>query len=583
MKKFLLSLSAIALSATAFAGEVTFDFTTDSYGLPAYDENLGNNSPFVTVPSTITSGDVQIILNGENPEANCWRLWNDGLRAYSKGAPYFTVSTTNSENVTGVTFTAKSGCTFAVKGTDENVTSWEGDQKEISFQYTSATPEEKNSKNLAVFTITVTYGDTTLEVPETPEEPGDDEPTEVVNSIAEVANGVTLETNAVVTAQSTRGLILTDATGSIFYYNNNVDLTTYPIGTKVNVKAEVSSYGTGYQLSSSASLEVAGTETVTYPSPTEVTAAMAQEELENTVPHIATYVTAEGTLAISGNYYNITIPGLENGMGSLYTPTEDLKALLANGNTYKFTGYYTGVTNGKYLYMVLTNVELVSNGDNQEPEPGPEPDPEPTPSFTGKAVTFDFTDPTSLSATFDGEAIDFNDADATEYNLTGVTIFDEVISIYSIASEDASTMPRLFLSSSASAPGWTYRFYKDNTVTISAETGYKIEGIEFKATNLGNASVQFTGNGQFNNNVWTSSDNEAATEVVITKTESGNNPTISTMTVYYLVNETVGVNEITNVNAPIEYFNLQGQKVLNPSNGIFIIRQGDKTSKVVIR
>lgn len=45
-----------------------------------------------------------------------------------------------------------------------------------------------------------------------------------------------------------------------------------------------------------------------------------------------------------------------------------------------------------------------------------------------------------------------------------------------------------------------------------------------------------------------------------------------------------GVNDIIddNENAPVEFFNLQGIKVENPSNGIFIRRQGTKTTKVAI-
>ncbi len=42
----------------------------------------------------------------------------------------------------------------------------------------------------------------------------------------------------------------------------------------------------------------------------------------------------------------------------------------------------------------------------------------------------------------------------------------------------------------------------------------------------------------------------------------------------------VGVNE---ENAPVEYFNLQGIRVDNPENGLFIRRQGNKVSKVIIR
>lgn len=36
-------------------------------------------------------------------------------------------------------------------------------------------------------------------------------------------------------------------------------------------------------------------------------------------------------------------------------------------------------------------------------------------------------------------------------------------------------------------------------------------------------------------------------------------------------------------NAPVEYFNLQGVRVDNPSNGIFIKRQGSNVSKVVVK
>lgn len=36
-------------------------------------------------------------------------------------------------------------------------------------------------------------------------------------------------------------------------------------------------------------------------------------------------------------------------------------------------------------------------------------------------------------------------------------------------------------------------------------------------------------------------------------------------------------------NAPVEYYNLNGQRVADPSNGIFIRKQGSKTSKVAIK
>lgn len=45
-----------------------------------------------------------------------------------------------------------------------------------------------------------------------------------------------------------------------------------------------------------------------------------------------------------------------------------------------------------------------------------------------------------------------------------------------------------------------------------------------------------------------------------------------------------GVNEMeVNENAPVEYFNLQGVKVANPENGIFIRRQGSKVEKIMVK
>lgn len=186
----------------------------------------------------------------------------------------------------------------------------------------------------------------------------------LTSNIKDLSKDDLLTATAIVTAQSTRGLILTDDAGSIFYYNNNVDLDTYTIGTVVNVVGKVSEYGTGFQLSNSAALTVVGKETYTYPAPTVYSAEMIEAAISSTTLNTATYVTYEGELSLSNNYYNINIEGVTNGQGSLYTPTEALIAKMENGKTYKFTGYFTGVTNGKFFYMVLTDVEAVSGGGN---------------------------------------------------------------------------------------------------------------------------------------------------------------------------------------------------------------------------
>lgn len=53
----------------------------------------------------------------------------------------------------------------------------------------------------------------------------------------------------------------------------------------------------------------------------------------------------------------------------------------------------------------------------------------------------------------------------------------------------------------------------------------------------------------------------------------------------FLFLETSGVESVAveNVNAPVEYYNLQGVKVANPANGIFIKVQGDKATKEYVK
>ena len=41
--------------------------------------------------------------------------------------------------------------------------------------------------------------------------------------------------------------------------------------------------------------------------------------------------------------------------------------------------------------------------------------------------------------------------------------------------------------------------------------------------------------------------------------------------------------EANDENAPVEYYNLNGQRVNDPANGIFVRKQGSKVEKVVIK
>lgn len=50
------------------------------------------------------------------------------------------------------------------------------------------------------------------------------------------------------------------------------------------------------------------------------------------------------------------------------------------------------------------------------------------------------------------------------------------------------------------------------------------------------------------------------------------------------VEQYTGIEDITvDENAPVEYFNLQGVRVANPENGLYIRRQGGKATKVYVK
>lgn len=133
---------------TPEGNQVTFDFTKDAYGLP------NDNDTYTTNGTVIKSGSVNIELNGEEDDA--WRMWTDGLRAYNKKFPYFTVTEANGYKVTEVSLTVVSGATFMVEGyeNDANITTWVGSAESVTFTYTA-------TSNKAVKTITVKYDDTT--------------------------------------------------------------------------------------------------------------------------------------------------------------------------------------------------------------------------------------------------------------------------------------------------------------------------------------------------------------------------------------------------------------------------------------
>ena len=158
-----------------------------------------------------------------------------------------------------------------------------------------------------------------------------------------------------VTALTSNGFVLTDATGSIFSYGKK----SYEIGQELVATGAIGAYNKGFQLTTNKTTFLEGAvKAYTYPEAATADAAAIDAFIANTDNRLATYVTLTGDLSISGNYYNMTIEGTTN-MGSIYYPNDAIKAALSTGTNITVKGYAMAISGGKYYNVIAT--EAVTN------------------------------------------------------------------------------------------------------------------------------------------------------------------------------------------------------------------------------
>lgn len=170
--------------------------------------------------------------------------------------------------------------------------------------------------------------------------------------------------NAWVVATYANGFLATDASGKYILCYQGKDANTPAVGTVVEVSGAVTTYGGLLQFGAEA--VVTATEekkSVEYGAP----AVLSGSDLDAYVsaPEVK-YAQFEGVLAISGNYYNVTIEGASTAVGSISYPNADMAAKLKdlNGKGIKATGFMIGATSSKYTNMMITAVE--ATGENPE-------------------------------------------------------------------------------------------------------------------------------------------------------------------------------------------------------------------------
>ena len=173
-----------------------------------------------------------------------------------------------------------------------------------------------------------------------------------------------------VIATYARGFLIDDTTGKILVFLGQEFDGSIKVGDTVKVQGSTSLYGLMKQFGLGTTVEKTGEGAVDQPTATEIDGAKLDEYANATEAKVE-YITFTGTLAAPDRYYNVTVEGASNVIGSITYPlnADEIKAL--NGKTVTVTGYLTGIaSSNKYANVIAVEVKEVG-GSVIEPEPEP--------------------------------------------------------------------------------------------------------------------------------------------------------------------------------------------------------------------
>ena len=258
------------------------------------------------------------------------------------------------------------------------------------------------------------------EEPEAPVDPEQPEAPKYSSVLGSAVLDDVVEVKGYVSAVSTQGPIITDATGSVLLYKG-ADLA---IGDEVTVNGTISAYNKGFQIAAStATVEKTGTTTVTYPQPVELDGpAMEALLTSRTDNDYAQFVKFTGTPSV-GTYINIIMEGTEAAQGSIYGATDEVKAMFTDGVEATIYGYFCSISSGKYINVVVVSVdEAPAIGGGSEPE---------APKYTsvlGSAILGDFVEVDGYisAVSSQGPILTDNGGSILLYKTSGYEVGDEV-------------------------------------------------------------------------------------------------------------------------------------------------------------
>jgi uncharacterized protein YdeI (BOF family) len=175
-------------------------------------------------------------------------------------------------------------------------------------------------------------------------------------TIAEVrasAKGDLVSTEGTVMALHQKGFILSDATGTIYVYENAAP--TVAVGNKIKISGTFDNYYGTLQIKTPTIEVTENTTNVTYPTPIDLTDPAAYEAFATFSadnPTEFAYVKIKGVL--SGEYNNTVTVGTSTKTSQFDYSTGDYAAL--NGKTVVVTAYVKGFHSKGYYQLIETGV-----------------------------------------------------------------------------------------------------------------------------------------------------------------------------------------------------------------------------------
>ena len=290
----------------------------------------------------------------------------------------------------------------------------------------------------------------------------------VVDNISDITATGTYTVRGTIVAKNTRGFIVGDGTGYVYYYNTSYDQSAYNIGDKVKLSGSVVVYGGVYEFNNSTTITAATESNYVEETPSLISGADMDSRVASTTPaQLSSYVQYEGKLSVSGTHYNIIdIDGATTAQGSISYPiSTDFTSL--DGAVVTVKGYYVGVSSSTYYNTMLGSIEAVAGFvaapefDVPEGEYDAAQEVTITCATTGASIyyTLDGTDPTTSSTLYDGTPITISTTTTLKAIASDGTNLSEITSAtYTI---DARTETRIVLNN-----GTDYESGHTYTITV---------------------------------------------------------------------------------------------------------------------